>query len=82
MRKTGKKICNMYKTALITNYMFIKENILVKTNGQNVFKNNSQGKRWWRSRWTWSTSLSTDTSGIHLLTGMLAEHQLRAGRST
>ena len=24
--------------------------------------------RWWRSRWTWSTSLSTDTSGIHLQT--------------
>ena len=24
--------------------------------------------RWWRSRWTWSTSLSKDTSGIHLQT--------------
>ena len=24
--------------------------------------------RWWRSRWTLSTSLSTDTSGIHLQT--------------
>ena len=24
--------------------------------------------RWWRSRWMWSTSLSTDTSGIHLQT--------------
>jgi len=24
--------------------------------------------RWQRSRWTWSTSLSTDTSGIHLQT--------------
>ena len=24
--------------------------------------------RWWRSRWTWSTSLSTDTSGTHLQT--------------
>ena len=22
--------------------------------------------RWWRNRWIWSTSLSTDTSGIHL----------------
>ena len=24
--------------------------------------------RWWRSWWTWSTSFSTDTSGIHLQT--------------
>ena len=24
--------------------------------------------RWWRSRWMWSTTLSTDTSGIHLQT--------------
>ena len=24
--------------------------------------------RWWRKRWTWNTSLSTDTSGIHLQT--------------
>ena len=24
--------------------------------------------RWWRSRWTWNTSLYTDTSGIHLQT--------------
>ena len=24
--------------------------------------------RWWRSRWIWSTSLSMDTSGIHLQT--------------
>ena len=26
------------------------------------------GTSWWRSRWTWSTSLSTDTSGIPLQT--------------
>ena len=26
----------------------------------------SQRTRWWRSRWMWSTSLSMDTSGIHL----------------
>ena len=26
------------------------------------------GTRWWRSRWMWSTSLSTDTSGTHLQT--------------
>ena len=24
--------------------------------------------RWWRSRWTWSTYLYTDTLGIHLQT--------------
>ena len=24
--------------------------------------------RWWKSKWTWSTSLSTDSSGIHLQT--------------
>ena len=31
-------------------------------------KLNIQRTRRWRSRWTWSTSLSTDTSGIHLQT--------------
>ena len=30
-------------------------------------KNNDR-TRWWRSRWTWSTSLSMDTSGIHIQT--------------
>ena len=29
-----------------------------------------RGIRWQRSRWTWSTSSSTDTSGIHLQTQM------------
>ena len=27
--------------------------------------------RWWESRWTWSTSLSTDASGRHLQTQIL-----------
>ena len=41
-----------------------------KIEGRNKqFKNKSwRGTRWQRSRWMWSTSLSMDTSGIHLLT--------------
>ena len=35
---------------------------------QNNLKNEVRRIRWWRSRWTWSTSLSMDTSGIHLQT--------------
>ena len=30
--------------------------------------------RWQRSRWTWSTSLSTDTPGIHLRTEMCMQN--------
>ena len=37
------------------------------------------GTRWRRSRWTWNTSLSTDTPSD---TEVHAEHQLRADRST
>ena len=36
-----------------------------------------QRTRQWGNRWTWSTSLSMDTSGIHLQTDVHAEHQLR-----
>ena len=41
----------------------------LKVESEKVFlKLNIQRTRRWRSRWTWSTSLSTDTSGIHLQT--------------
>ena len=37
-------------------------------------------RRWRRSRWGWSISLFTDTSGIHVHTELHAKHQLRANR--
>ena len=37
--------------------------------------------RWQRIRWTRSTSLFIDTSGIHLQTQKCMQHQLRADRS-
>ena len=47
-----------------------------------IIKNDTGGRtRWWRSRWMWSTSLSMETSGIHLQTQKCI-HQLRADRST
>ena len=39
-------------------------------------------KRWWRSKWTWSTSLSTDIRNAPSDTEVHAEHQLRVHRST
>ena len=59
------------------NYILIHvfENIL-------LLKNISGGRTRWWSSWTWSTSLSTDTSGMHLQTEVLAKHQLRVDRST
>ena len=38
--------------------------------------------RWQRIRWTWSTSLFIDTSGIQLQTQKCMQHQLRVDRST
>ena len=33
-----------------------------------IKKSIKERTRWWRSRWTWNTSLSTDKSGVHLQT--------------
>ena len=40
----------------------------IRHTAQNTGSKLQRGTRWWRSRWTWSTSLSTDTSGTHLQT--------------
>ena len=45
-------------------------------------KSKNRRTRWRWRRWTWGTSLSTDTSVIHLQTAVHAEHQLRADRRT
>ena len=34
----------------------------------NIQKTKIERTRWHRSKWTWSTSVSMDTSGIHLQT--------------
>ena len=43
----------------------IKTHINFKTDLK-VAERSERRTRWQRSRWMWSTSLSTDTSGIHL----------------
>ena len=47
-----------------------------------VIKCTIERKRWWRSKWTWSTSLSGYIRNTPSDTEVQAEQQLRADRST
>ena len=63
-----------------TGWIFLKSKGLSRVFNTTVQKHQF-GTRWWRSRWTWSTSLHGYIRNTPSDTGVHAEHQLRADRS-
>ena len=62
-------VCFMYWQNTVLLKVFDKVLLSKLMNEWRTHQNADHGRtRWQRSRWTWSTSLSSDTSGIHLQT--------------
>ena len=62
-------VCFMYWQNTVLLKVFDKVLLSKSVNEWRTHQNTDHGRTTWqRSRWTWSTSLSSDTSGIHLQT--------------
>ena len=52
----------------LTGWISLQSKGLSRVFSNTTVQKHQFGTRWWKSRWAWSTSLSTHTSGIHLQT--------------